>query len=135
VSTYLDYFDSSGTYIATSQEFPPPFNYAFFINGIVASPFATQCPAPAKACNYAPSSPPPPEKGDKDNKDRKDRKDTKDRKESAKEKDAKEVEGPGLGTGDQLRQIALQLQTLASQLDDTGSDEAFIQPAERPQVG
>jgi hypothetical protein len=57
VSTFLDYFDNSTTYIATSQQFPPNFPYGFFINGIVQPAFANQCgipPMPASACTYAP---------------------------------------------------------------------------------
>lgn len=51
---WIDYFDSSGGYVATSQAFPPSFPYAFFINGMVRPESATACPAPAAACNYAP---------------------------------------------------------------------------------
>jgi len=40
--------------LGTSQRFPPPFAYGFFINGIVKPDAATACPAPAAACNYAP---------------------------------------------------------------------------------
>ena len=42
-STFLNYFDDSGRYIATSQAFPPPFAYHFFINGIVRPAFALLC--------------------------------------------------------------------------------------------
>jgi hypothetical protein len=58
VSTFLDYFDPSGTYIATSQQFPPPFPYAFFINGIVQPSSSSVCSATiaASACSYAPIS-------------------------------------------------------------------------------
>lgn len=51
---WIDYFDTAGRYIRTSQSFPPPFDYAFFLNAIVKPNAATQCPAPAAACNYAP---------------------------------------------------------------------------------
>ncbi|MCI4371158.1 MAG: hypothetical protein L3J78_00755 [Thermoplasmata archaeon] len=51
---WIGYFDSSGGYLGTSQSFPPPFAYVFFINGIVKPVAATACPAPATACNYAP---------------------------------------------------------------------------------
>jgi len=137
VSTFLDYFDSGGNYIATSQAFPPPFTYSFFINGIVASPFATQCPAPAKACNYPPGSPPPAEKGDKDRKDTKDRKDIK---EGAKEKDKdakeKDRDQSGIGVSDQIAGMATQLQGTADNVvGEEGHDEAFITPQERPDVG
>ncbi len=57
VSTYVDYFDSTGTYIATSQQFPPNFQYTFYLNGIVSPAFATQCQnpeVPASACTYPP---------------------------------------------------------------------------------
>jgi hypothetical protein len=53
-SVFLDYFDNSGNYIATSQALPPNFPYNFFINGIVQPASVTQCPAPASACNYSP---------------------------------------------------------------------------------
>ena len=53
-SVWIDYFDASGRYVATTQSFPPPFAYRFFINGIVKPASATLCPAPAAACNYAP---------------------------------------------------------------------------------
>lgn len=51
---WIDYFTSGGGYLGTSQGFPPPFAYGFFINGIVKPDAATACPAPAAACNYAP---------------------------------------------------------------------------------
>lgn len=53
-TVWIDYFDSGGGYIETSQAFPPRFDYAFYINGIVRPDAANQCPAPASACNYAP---------------------------------------------------------------------------------
>ncbi len=51
---WIDYFNNAGTYIQTLQAFPPPFDYAFFINAIVQPASATMCPAPGSACNYAP---------------------------------------------------------------------------------
>ncbi len=51
---WIDYFNNAGGYIQTSQDFPPPFDYAFFINAVVQPSGATQCPAPGAACNYAP---------------------------------------------------------------------------------
>jgi intein/homing endonuclease len=51
---WIDYFDTSGHYIQTSQAFPPPFDYAFFINAVVQPGAATECPAPGATCNYAP---------------------------------------------------------------------------------
>ena len=51
---WIDYFDSAGRYLQTLQTFPPPFPYAFFINAIVKPSAATQCPAAAQACAYAP---------------------------------------------------------------------------------
>jgi len=51
---WIDYFDNSGHYIQTSQSFPPPFDYAFFLNAIVKPSAATACPAPGASCNYAP---------------------------------------------------------------------------------
>jgi hypothetical protein len=53
-TVWIDYFDSAASYVATSQAFPPPFAYRFFINGIVKPVSATSCPAPAASCNYAP---------------------------------------------------------------------------------
>jgi hypothetical protein len=56
VSTFLDYFDAAGNYIATSQALPPSFDYSFYINGIVRPAFAAQCPPSDQntACNYPP---------------------------------------------------------------------------------
>jgi hypothetical protein len=42
VSTYLDYFDLNGDYIATSQAFPPAFPYCFYINGLAQPAWAIQ---------------------------------------------------------------------------------------------
>lgn len=53
-TVWIDYFSADGGYLGTSQSFPPPFQYGFFINGIVRPYAADQCPAPAAACNYAP---------------------------------------------------------------------------------
>ena len=53
-TAWIDYFDGRGAYLGTTQSFPPPFGYAFFINGIVRPNAATMCPAPEGACNYAP---------------------------------------------------------------------------------
>lgn len=53
-TVWLDYFDPTGKYLGTSQNFPPAFAYAFFINGIVKPASSTLCPAPGSACNYAP---------------------------------------------------------------------------------
>ena len=51
---WIDYFNNAGGYVQTVQAFPPPFDYAFFINAIVRPASATMCPAPGAACNYAP---------------------------------------------------------------------------------
>ncbi len=51
---WIDFFNNAGAYIETLQAFPPPFDYAFFINAIVQPASATMCPAPGSACNYAP---------------------------------------------------------------------------------
>lgn len=51
---WIDYFNNAGTYIQTLQAFPPPFDYAFFINAVVKPASASMCPAPGSACNYAP---------------------------------------------------------------------------------
>lgn len=59
-STWLAYFDDTRTYIATSQAFPPPFPYHFFLNGICRPDFVTRVPPAlsladqALACNYPP---------------------------------------------------------------------------------
>lgn len=53
-SVWIDYFNNAGGYVQTLQAFPPPFDYAFFINAIVKPASATMCPAPGGACNYAP---------------------------------------------------------------------------------
>jgi hypothetical protein len=53
-TVWIDYFDDRGAYLGTTQSFPPPFGYAFLINGIVRPSAATMCPAPGTACNYAP---------------------------------------------------------------------------------
>lgn len=53
-TAWIDYFNVDGGYVSTTQSFPPPFAYAFYINGIVRPDSATACPAPAAACNYAP---------------------------------------------------------------------------------
>jgi hypothetical protein len=60
-ATFLDYFDSTGTYIFTSQtppyKLPPTSKYTFYLNGIVLPAFsATPCqqPRPASSCTYAP---------------------------------------------------------------------------------
>ncbi len=51
---WIDYFNNAGAYIETAQVFPPPFDYAFFINAIARPASATACPAPGAACDYAP---------------------------------------------------------------------------------
>ncbi len=53
-TVWIDYFNNAGGYIQTLQAFPPPFDYAFFVNAIVQPAEATLCPAPANACAYAP---------------------------------------------------------------------------------
>ncbi len=53
-TVWIDYFDCNDRYIATTQRFPPSFDYQFFINGIVQPESATACPAPGTACNYPP---------------------------------------------------------------------------------
>ncbi|MCI4324561.1 MAG: hypothetical protein L3K00_01555 [Thermoplasmata archaeon] len=54
------YFDSVGSFLGGMTAFPPPFEYGFFLNAIVQPASATQCPAPAAACAYAPPKDPPP---------------------------------------------------------------------------
>lgn len=53
-TVFRDYFDAKGGYLGTSTAFPPPYAYAWFINGIVQPPSSAACPAPADACVYAP---------------------------------------------------------------------------------
>ncbi len=53
-TVWIDFFDDRDGYLATTQSFPPPFAYAYFINAIVRPNAATVCPAPGAACNYAP---------------------------------------------------------------------------------
>ena len=53
-AVWIDFFDDRGAYLRTTQSFPPPFPYAFFINAIVRPNASTECPAPDLACNYAP---------------------------------------------------------------------------------
>jgi hypothetical protein len=53
-AVWIDYFNNAGGYIQTLQAFPPPFDYAFFINAMVKPASASACPAPGSACNYAP---------------------------------------------------------------------------------
>ncbi|MBV8340441.1 MAG: hypothetical protein JO343_10880, partial [Candidatus Eremiobacteraeota bacterium] len=53
-SVFRDYFDASNVYVGTSQDFPPSFAFAYFINAIVQPSSATQCPAPSSACAYPP---------------------------------------------------------------------------------
>lgn len=51
---FLDYFDAAGAYIQSSETFPPPFSYAFFINAVAKPSAVTECPAPQDSCAYAP---------------------------------------------------------------------------------
>ncbi len=51
---YRSYFDAAGTYVGSSPTFPPSFPYAFFLSAIAKPSAATECPAPAAACAYAP---------------------------------------------------------------------------------
>lgn len=56
-TVFRDYFDASGNYLASLPIFPPPgVAYATFINAIVQPVSANQCPAPATACAYGPTS-------------------------------------------------------------------------------
>jgi len=48
------YFDGTAAYLGSSSQFPPSFDYGFFLNAVVQPASATQCPAPASACAYAP---------------------------------------------------------------------------------
>jgi hypothetical protein len=53
-TVFIDYFDANSIYLGTSQAFPAPFSYTFFINGIVQPASAPNCPAAQSACAYAP---------------------------------------------------------------------------------
>jgi len=53
-SAYRAFFDTSSKYLASVTDFPPPFPYRFFISAVVRPASATDCPAPATACAYAP---------------------------------------------------------------------------------
>lgn len=53
---YRNYFDVNGKWLGGS----PVSGYAFFIDGIATLSTVSQCPSPANACTYSPSSPPPP---------------------------------------------------------------------------
>ncbi|WP_158935207.1 hypothetical protein [Burkholderia sp. S171] len=63
-STWLNYFTEDSVYIATTQAFPPPFTYGFFINGIVSPTYVGPCPPALSisdqklACSYAPPAHP-----------------------------------------------------------------------------
>jgi hypothetical protein len=48
------YFDATAAFLGGSSQFPPPFDYGFFLNAIVEPSSATQCPAPSSSCAYAP---------------------------------------------------------------------------------
>jgi hypothetical protein len=53
------YFDASGSYLGATPEFPPPFEYGFFVNAIARPASVLQCPAPVSACAYSPPKDPP----------------------------------------------------------------------------
>jgi hypothetical protein len=48
------YFDATGAFLGATAQFPPPYEYGFFLNAIVQPAASTQCPAPATACDYPP---------------------------------------------------------------------------------
>ncbi|MCI4326825.1 MAG: hypothetical protein L3K16_04220 [Thermoplasmata archaeon] len=48
------YFDATGAFLGASAQFPPPYEYGFFVNAIVQPASSAQCPAPATACEYPP---------------------------------------------------------------------------------
>jgi hypothetical protein len=51
---YRHYFDNNDNYISTTEALPPPFDYAYYIAGIVSPDSANLCPAPPNACNFPP---------------------------------------------------------------------------------
>jgi hypothetical protein len=56
-SAYRAFFDDLGRYLGSVDAFPPAFAYAYFLSAIAKPSAATECPAPASACAYAPPSP------------------------------------------------------------------------------
>lgn len=53
-AAFRAYFDAQGGYLGTTTTFPPGFSYAFFIGAIARPSVASDCPAPAAGCAYAP---------------------------------------------------------------------------------
>ncbi|MGI0132303.1 MAG: hypothetical protein ACREDK_04335 [Thermoplasmata archaeon] len=53
-SAYRSYFDARGSYLGSSTAFPPSFAFAFFLSAIAQPGVASDCPAPANGCAYAP---------------------------------------------------------------------------------
>lgn len=53
-AAFRAYFDARGGYLGTTPTFPPGFAYAFFISAIARPSVASDCPAPASGCAYAP---------------------------------------------------------------------------------
>ena len=51
---YRAFFSSEGAYLATTDRFPPPMAYGFFISAIARPPSAADCPPPESACVYPP---------------------------------------------------------------------------------
>lgn len=53
-SALRDYFAADGRYLGTTAAFPPAYSYRFFLNAVVQPAAASACPAPVRACAYAP---------------------------------------------------------------------------------
>ncbi len=49
-----DYFSVDGRYLGSTTAFPPAYSYGFFVNAVVQPAAAAACPAPVRACAYAP---------------------------------------------------------------------------------
>ncbi len=53
-SALRDYFSADGRYLGTTTAFPPAYSYGFYLNAVVQPASAAACPAPMRACAYAP---------------------------------------------------------------------------------
>ena len=53
-AAYRSYFGAEGRYVRSANSFPPGFPYGLFVSAIAKPAAATQCPADATSCAYAP---------------------------------------------------------------------------------
>ncbi|MCI4362915.1 MAG: hypothetical protein L3K13_01225 [Thermoplasmata archaeon] len=53
-AAFRSYFDVQGRYVGSSTSFPPSFPYSFFLSAVAKPAVASDCPAPASGCAYAP---------------------------------------------------------------------------------